>query len=302
MKLPLKAIHYFEAAARLGSYSEAARELYVSHGAVLSQVQKLESWLGLKLFVRRNGRIHLSEEGKNFAERISPAFQLLEQAVTDTRFEQRHKIIISAIPSLAAHFLLPHIREFHNLYPQVDLELHYCLDGHYPPDSHFVLGFFDAAHPPKGGSNHILFSGASLPVCGSGYLNRSAALSPRQIARHVLLHDHTKTSWQDWFGLYGQAGIDTVHLKQGAVYSDFNLLHTAVLNNSGIALCPYILLYEEIAAGRLNVLSANKGNLDRYYYFSANKPCRRTVQETITAWLLGLAEKRRHAAAGLGLD
>lgn len=300
MKLPLKAIYYFEAAARLGSYSEAAKELYVSHGAVLAQVQKLESWLGQKLFTRRNGRIHLSEDGKHFAARIAPAFRQMEQAVTEARREHRQKVIISTIPSLAAHFLLPHIREFHCLYPQVDLELHYCLDGQYRPDSHFVLGFFDAAHPPTTTGNHILFSGASLPVCGSSYLNHTAALSPDQIARHCLLHDHTKTSWQDWFALYGQDQNDADSFKKGAVYSDFNLLHTAVLNNNGIALGPYILLYEEIAAGRLKVLSANKGNLDRYYYFSVHQPCRQGIQETIVSWLLELASRKINAAADLG--
>lgn len=298
MKLPLKAIHYFETTARLGSYSDAARELYVSHGAVLAQVQKLENWLGVKLFVRRNGRIHLSEEGKMFAQRIAPAFTMLEQAVSDTRFAARHRIIISTIPSLAAHFLLPNIGQFHRLYPEVDLELHYCMDGQYLPESHFVLGYFDREHQPVEPNRHILFSAASVPVCGRGYLKTVEALSPQTIALHPLLHDHSKMAWQDWFARHDVDGC-AVLPSQGAVFSDFNLLYTAVCNNNGIGLCPYILLYDEIVEGRLNVVSTQQGNLDRYYYVAINRPCKQSIQDGMTRWLLDLAQARCRQALGL---
>lgn len=301
MKLPLKAIHYFETAARLGSYSEAARELYVSHGAVLAQVQKLEDWLGVKLFVRRNGRIHLSEEGKIFAQRIAPAFQMLEQAVSDTRFAPRHRIVISTIPSLAAHFLLPHISQFHRLYPEADLELHYCHDGHYLPESHFVLGYFDRESPPIEPNRHILFSAASVPVCGQGYLKHPEALPAEAIARHPLLHDHSKSAWQDWFTRHGHPEATGHYAQQGAVFSDFNLLYTAVCNNNGIGLCPYILLHDEIAAGRLHIVSPHQGNLDRYYYFAINKPCKHHIQEGMTTWLLQLAQQQRDKAQQFGV-
>lgn len=299
MKLPLKAIHYFETTARLGSYSEAARELYVSHGAVLAQVQKLEDWLGVKLFVRRNGRIHLSEAGKQFARRIAPAFQTLEQAVSDTRFASRHHIIISTIPSLAAHFLLPNIGQFHRLYPEAELELHYCLDGQYLPDSHFVLGYFDCERQAVEPNRHILFSAASVPVCGAGYLKQPhTVLSPQDMVRYPLLHDHSKSAWQDWFARHDDSR-SIVLPQQGAVYSDFNLLYTAVCNNNGIGLCPYVLLHDEIAAGRLQIVSPLQGNLDRYYYFAINKPCKQHIQDGMTEWLLGLAQARCHRALGL---
>ena len=49
---PLNAIKAFEAAARLGSFTRAAEELNVTHGAVSRQVRLLEDWLGTRLFVR----------------------------------------------------------------------------------------------------------------------------------------------------------------------------------------------------------------------------------------------------------
>src|SRR5258708_4472865 len=49
---PLNAIKAFEAAARHGSFTRAAVELCVTHGAVSRQIRALEEWLGVQLLVR----------------------------------------------------------------------------------------------------------------------------------------------------------------------------------------------------------------------------------------------------------
>src|SRR6266853_20564 len=52
---PLNAIKACEAAAPLGSFTRAAEELNVTHGAVSRQIRMLEDWLGARLFVRTIG-------------------------------------------------------------------------------------------------------------------------------------------------------------------------------------------------------------------------------------------------------
>ncbi|MGH7083377.1 MAG: LysR family transcriptional regulator, partial [Acetobacteraceae bacterium] len=49
---PLKTLPDFEAAARHLSFSKAADELNVTHGAVSRQVKSLEDYLGVRLFRR----------------------------------------------------------------------------------------------------------------------------------------------------------------------------------------------------------------------------------------------------------
>ena len=61
---PLNALRVFEAAARVESFSAAADELCVTHGAVSRQVAQLEAWLGLKLFERRGRRVVLTVSGR----------------------------------------------------------------------------------------------------------------------------------------------------------------------------------------------------------------------------------------------
>ena len=55
---PLNAIKAFEAAARLGSFTRAAEELSVTHGAVSRQIRLLEEWLGTSLFLRTSRNAH----------------------------------------------------------------------------------------------------------------------------------------------------------------------------------------------------------------------------------------------------
>lgn len=52
---PLSTLRAFEAAARLGGFSAAGRELNVTHAAVAQQVRALEGRLGVAL-MRREGR------------------------------------------------------------------------------------------------------------------------------------------------------------------------------------------------------------------------------------------------------
>ncbi|HAR05079.1 MAG TPA: LysR family transcriptional regulator, partial [Pseudomonas sp.] len=60
---PLNALRAFEAAARLGSLSEAARELHVTHGAISRQVKQLEEQLGVGLFVKEGRGVKLTDAG-----------------------------------------------------------------------------------------------------------------------------------------------------------------------------------------------------------------------------------------------
>ena len=49
---PLKALPAFEQAARLRSFSAAADELHVTHGAISRQMKALEQHFGVRLFRR----------------------------------------------------------------------------------------------------------------------------------------------------------------------------------------------------------------------------------------------------------
>lgn len=61
---PLNAVRAFEAAARHASFSKAAAELNVTHGAISRHVKGLEAWLGRVLFERRTRQVVLTGAGR----------------------------------------------------------------------------------------------------------------------------------------------------------------------------------------------------------------------------------------------
>ena len=60
---PLETLRVFEVACRHGSYSEAARELHVTHSAVSQRIRQLEEELGLTLFERQGNRMVPTSSG-----------------------------------------------------------------------------------------------------------------------------------------------------------------------------------------------------------------------------------------------
>src|SRR4029453_12225354 len=80
-RLSLNALRAFEATARKRSFSAAAEELSVTHGAVSRDVRMLEDVLGLPLLTRNANGTEPTAEGQRLAEGLSRGFQLIEASV-----------------------------------------------------------------------------------------------------------------------------------------------------------------------------------------------------------------------------
>lgn len=72
--MELRRIRMFLVVAEKKSFSEAARELFVSHSAVSRGIGELESSLGIKLFERSNTGVMLTKNGKQF---LAPAEKIV---------------------------------------------------------------------------------------------------------------------------------------------------------------------------------------------------------------------------------
>ena len=93
----VRQLEYFVAAADAGSYSSAAKVLYVSPQAVSKSVQALERHLGVMLFDRGPNGISLTEFGRQFRERASElldAFGQLEAMADDYRHQHTEAVSV----------------------------------------------------------------------------------------------------------------------------------------------------------------------------------------------------------------
>jgi Bacterial regulatory helix-turn-helix protein, lysR family len=111
---PLNAIKAFEAAARLGSFSRAAEELNVTHGAVSRQIRLLEDWLGVRLFVRTSRNAVPTLAGADLLAEASPALDRLADGPLRAQHgaQERGSLCVSALPTFAMRWIIPRLPEF----------------------------------------------------------------------------------------------------------------------------------------------------------------------------------------------
>ncbi|MGS4945251.1 LysR family transcriptional regulator [Meridianimarinicoccus sp. RP-17] len=120
----LSALRAFEAVARHGSFSAAARDLNVTHAAVAQHVRALESEFGTALVQRQGQGMGLTEAGLRLAAGLGDGFGTIAAAVRDLRADRAlNPLQISVTPSFAEVWLMPRLGEFWRQHPEIELAL-----------------------------------------------------------------------------------------------------------------------------------------------------------------------------------
>ena len=121
---PLNVLRGFEAAARLGSFHQAAQALHLTQSAISQQIRSLEELLGQPLFHRQGRSVTLTDAGQDLLETTQSV--LLQLAMGIQRLEQYRKpnqLVLNTSTAIARQWLLPRLGEFHRLHPDIDLWL-----------------------------------------------------------------------------------------------------------------------------------------------------------------------------------
>ncbi len=251
---PLTALRSFEAAARHGSFSRAADELYVTHGAVSRQVKALEDWAGVALFERRGRRVSLTAAGRRFADKIGVAFGDIAAAAHVLRSEGTavRVLTLNVLPTFAMRWLLPRLVTFQLLHPQIELRL---VTSDQPLDR-VAPGQFDIAVRRDGASSlgdfrtGVIFTEEELPVCSPAFAGANPVAVPHDLkSLPLLIADTRPGSWDRWFAAAGEEAVgDQVALRR---FDHFYLALQAAIDGLGFALGPLPLIEEDLAEGRL---------------------------------------------------
>ncbi len=120
---PLPLLIPFEAAARLGSFKQAAAELNITPSAVSQQIRNLEAALSVRLFERRPRAIELTPAGAEFLSGIRAGLVEIGRA---TRYLQRtsSKVLrVSMMPFIAYDLAIPRMPDFRARCPGVELHV-----------------------------------------------------------------------------------------------------------------------------------------------------------------------------------
>jgi LysR family transcriptional regulator, glycine cleavage system transcriptional activator len=254
----LASLRFFEAAARLSSFSRAAGELSVTQGAVSHQVRYLEDSLGCKLFYRLPRQVKLTEEGARFAEVVARALRELDQGAEAIIAPRRSTIEVRlrAGPSFALRWLVPRLGRLRALHP--DIKLHLIGEyGYFDPvhrDFDIAVEFIQAPLPAL--HTEILLEEYLTPVCSPEYLKQHAPVStPADLLHCTLLHDGDAwenatedVEWRQWLNEVGALEFDS---NQGQFFTLANLALEAALSHQGVAMGRLSLVEELLQSERL---------------------------------------------------
>ena len=119
-------LKYFLAVARDGSTLAAARSLRVSQTTVARRIMALEEALGVHLFEKRQAGYSLTPDGQNLlsrAEQVESALNGFSEAAAAQSRSISGTVKITTEEVYATTILAPLLRELHETYPDIVIEL-----------------------------------------------------------------------------------------------------------------------------------------------------------------------------------
>ncbi len=254
-RLPsLNALRAFEAAARHLSFTKAAEELHVTQAAISHQIKGLETQLGVQLFRRLNRRLLLSDAGQGYLPALTEAFDRVAEATARlSAAGGAGSLRVSALPSMAAKWLLPRLSRFRARHPDIDVlvSASHALADFQRDDVDLAIRYGQGRYP---GLHAVpLMDDEVFVVCCPKLLEMDPPLhDPHDLRHHTLLHDSTtegeRQHWRIWLEKAGVTGADP---NRGPGFSDSYLVLEAAAAGEGVALSRRSLAAADLASGRL---------------------------------------------------
>lgn len=244
---PFFALRALEAAARHRSYSRAAEELAVTHGAVSQQIRKLEAELGARLFNRQGNAMVPTPEAAQLAAEVTRAIGVLQNAVAGfAAAAERDPLVISLDPQFATRWLAPRLPKLLADPVGANLTL-------WPEERHadFVTDGMDMGVRYGGGewegleAAH-LFTETQFPVGGPALVEAYPIRRPEDLLTAPLVH-HRQRPWSQWFAAHG---LEAPPLR-GQMFVDSVMQVEAAAAGVGYALARSGLVETDLASGRL---------------------------------------------------
>lgn len=247
-RLPsMQTLRAFEAAARHESYSAAAGELGLTHGAISHRIRELEADVGVSLF-RRTGRTMIpTREAVTLLAQVREALSVLQRALPPSGRGQTTKLVISVHPSLATHWLVPSIGAFLLAEPRADVEIRSTAElGEFLGQGVSAAIRYGAGNWPNTVGERVCGE-VQFPVCSREYAQRHNLLTPADLKNCTLL----RHSWQPWTPWLRAADLRLREPTRGLMLSDSSMLLEAAAAGEGVALVRGLIARGAIATGRV---------------------------------------------------
>lgn len=283
---PLNAVRAFEVAARHVSFSKAAKELFVTHGAVSKQVAALEAWLSTPLFNRSQSQLTLTEAGRTFLAAVTPALdriavtamQLLEQT-------EPTSLRINAPPTFTMRWLIPRISAFQRKHGGVEVKLTTSTAAVNFEAAGYDVAIRGANQSLPGMVSVPFMTETIVPICHPDLLDHGRLRAPSDLSGHTLIsYDTEPLAWSDWLQL---AKVPDLRAANTLQFEQMYFALQAAVEGLGVVLVPLFLVADDIISGRLCApFDLSIARQRRYYANAPLSAGQNPVIESFCEWLL----------------
>jgi len=280
-EISLNLLRAFDAAARQGSFTEAAKELFVTQAAVSHQIKALEAWLGKSLFHRTSRGLLLTDEGQLLAPTVADALARIEQGIDRVRGGvPREVLTVGVVGTFAAGHLVRRLPDFRRRFPHIELRL---LTNNNKPDPStdsldLSIRFGDGAW--RSVEAVRVMDAPMTPLCVPAIAK--TLVHPSDLARWPLLRSYRAQDWPAWFDAADAARI----AARGAQFDTSIIMVQAALLGEGVALAPAAMFKGELAEGRLVQPFDCEVDVGAYWLTRPLARPERRAERIFTEWLV----------------
>ncbi|AZY50207.1 LysR family transcriptional regulator [Bordetella avium] len=285
----------FEAAARLGSFTAAAKALFLTQSAVSRHIQELESLLQVDLFVRSGRRVSLSAEGARYAHEISGALARIRSASMDI-YEARQRagaLQLAVLPIFGSKWLMPRLGDFQAKHPEVLINLHSRIGDiertSQGVDACIIIG---DGNWPRMESHHLL-TARGVIIAAPSLLAKQPLQQAQDLRRHRLLE--ASTSAPGWRECLLASNLDPRIATVGSRFEYTAHLIQAVAGGLGLGLATDLFVQDELRAGTLVAPQLPGFRFPAKHYYLVHRPEKSQLPalNTFKTWLLSTAALAR---------
>lgn len=270
----------FEAAARLGNYSRAAEELFISQSAISHQIAQLEEQVGQPLFRRKGRGVELTVAGSLLLDSVSKSLDQIRNGLAriETYMDDRLVTLVCPAP-IASGWLQPRVDRLLQAHPALCPIISVDESARFIDELDVDIAITREPLKQEGVFEVPLLTDELVAVC------------PPELAESLdvgllcleddLTSDRVGPFIREHFG----------SRRKAAIYDDPRLLLDAVLRGRGMALVSRLLADDALRTGRLRHLAAYPSlPLGTVWISRAEGPSRLPLVREVFDSLLGFSQ------------
>jgi len=238
----IESLHHlsaFEASARLGSFTNAAKEMGVSQPAISQSVRKLEDAIGTKLFHRRHRIITLTDAGELLKNDVSQGFERILATVKYLQNQRRGRhVTLSVSTAFANYWMVPRLQDFHDQHPHIDLSMQTTDKDLDLAQEVISLGVWRGDGNWVGYDCTLIAKESLMAVASPAWIENHSPIDTLDALKETQLINleepyRDRPTWADFFRHFGAKYQD---VGQGLRLNDYALVLQAVMAGQGISL------------------------------------------------------------------